>query len=60
MGTGYRMAKTPEELIRLLDFDERRAEAEERLIEVRERWDVRLSVREWEKLLNENRADRRG
>ena len=57
---GMPMAKTPEELIRLLDFDERRAEAEERLIEVRERWDVRLSVREWEKLLNENRADRRG
>lgn len=54
------VAKTPEDLERLLDFGERKAEAERRLVEVRERWDVHLSVEEWKGLLDENLADRRG
>ena len=57
---GMPVAKTLEELVRLLDFDERKAEAERRLIEVREKWDVRTSVEEWRGLLDENLADRRG
>lgn len=48
---GMPVAKTVEDLQRLLDFEERKAEAERHLSEVREKWDVRLSVDEWKRLV---------
>lgn len=48
---GLPVASTIEELHRLLDFEERKAEAKRRLVEVREKWDVQLSAKEWEGLL---------
>ena len=42
-----------EELKLYLTPDKRQAEAEKRLAEVREKWDVKQSVVEWKKLINE-------
>uniref|UniRef100_A0A6M3MCY7 Glycosyltransferase n=1 Tax=viral metagenome TaxID=1070528 RepID=A0A6M3MCY7_9ZZZZ len=48
---GMPVAKTPEDVERFLDPEERRKEAELRLKEVREKWDVRISVGEFRDLI---------
>lgn len=53
--TGYALglpvAKLPEDLDRFMNPDERNQEMEMRLKEVREKWDVRLSVEEYKTLI---------
>jgi len=50
---GMPVAKTPEEFERFLDPIERQKEADKRLKEVKEHWDVRLSVAEYKKLIKQ-------
>lgn len=53
---GVPVAKTLEEMLRLRDYDERVAESKRRLAEVRELWDVRISVREWARVVAQFRG----
>ncbi|HHE65518.1 MAG TPA: hypothetical protein ENL09_05785 [Bacteroidetes bacterium] len=49
---GMPVATNPQEVKRFLDPEERKKEAELRLKEVREKWDVRLSVKSYQDLIN--------
>lgn len=48
---GMPVANTPEDIVRFLSAKERQRESEIRLKEVKEKWDVRLSVRELKDLI---------
>ena len=49
---GMPVARTPDEFLRFLDPDERKKESEERTKEVKEKWDVRLSVSQYKELID--------
>lgn len=49
---GMPVAKTPDEINRFMDGEERQKESEARLKEVAEKYDVRLSVEEYRKVIN--------
>lgn len=49
---GMPVATTPEELKKFLDPEERQKEADKRLKEVREKWDVKISVEEFKEFVN--------
>ena len=53
------VATTPEELLRFLDPIERQKEVEKRLKEVREEYDVKLSVQEFKDFINQFNEKRR-
>lgn len=56
---GVPVARTVEELLGLLDDEYRAEEAEKRLLEVEEKWDVRISVEEWQGLIEKHMTRRR-
>ena len=55
---GMPVATVPEELVRFLDPEERKKEAEKRLKEVREKYDVKISVFEFKQLIEDIRKGR--
>ena len=50
---GMPVATNPNELKRFMDSEERKKEAEKRLQEVREKWDIRTSVQQFQQLIND-------
>ncbi len=55
---GMPVADTAEDLERFLDPDERKKEAEAKLAEVREKWDIKISVEEFKKVIEDVKTKR--
>jgi len=56
---GMPVATTPDELVKFLDPEERKKEAELRLKEVKEKWSVELSVKDFKNLIEQLKNDKR-
>jgi len=57
---GMPVATSPQDVKRFLNPKEREAEAAKRLKEVREKWDVKLSILEYESLINRLKENKNG
>lgn len=55
---GLPVAKTKEDVIRFLDPEERKKESELRLKEVREKWDIKQSIKQMQDLINKIKKER--
>lgn len=58
MALGVPVVKLPEDLERLMSSEERKKASEQGLKEVKEKYDVRLSVQEYKDLINEIKKDK--
>lgn len=50
---GLPVAKTPDDLVKFMSADERNKERELRLQEIKEKWDIKLSVKEYKSLIQD-------